>query len=190
MKMNKFTARMQLLSGLAVAVMLIAGCSTPTHVNKGPIKATSFSFVNPGPLPEYAFKENLKQVNAIVQDAIASDLAAKGVKFVTQGGEVTVAYLIIVGNNVSTSAINEYFGYGPDAVALADKAQKAYTEGKQRSFFEAGTLLIDIVDSRSNKLLARNYVTRPVLQNPSADARKAHIEEAVQEAFKSVRFEP
>jgi uncharacterized lipoprotein YajG len=187
--MIKLSMRMQLLSELAVAAVLIAGCSTPTHVDKGTIKATSFSFVNPGPLPEYAYRENRQQVNAIVQEAIASDLTAKGVKYVAQGGEVTVAYLIIVGNNVSTSAINEYFGYGADATALADKAQKAYTEGKQRGFFEAGTLLIDIVDSGSNKLLARNYVTRPVLQNPSADDRKAHIQEAVQEALQSVRFE-
>ena len=68
---------------------------------------------------------------------------------------MTVAYLIVVGNNVTTSTINDYFGYGPDAAALEDKAQKAYTEGKQRGFFEAGTLLIDIVDSRTNKLLAQ-----------------------------------
>ena len=186
--MNKLPMKMQLFSGLAVAVVMIAGCSTPTHVDKGPIKATTLSFVNPGPLPEYAFRENRKQVNIIVQEAIASDLATKGVKYVAQGGEVTVAYLIVIGNNVTTSAINEYFGYGADAIALEDKAQKAYTEGKQRGFFEAGTMLIDIVDSRTSKLLARNYVTRPVLQNPSADARKANIEEAVQEALKNVRF--
>jgi hypothetical protein len=187
--MNKTPMKMQLLSGLAIAVVVIAGCGTPTHVGGGSIKATTFSFVNPGPLPEYAFREDRQQVNALVQQAIASNLAAKGVGLVAQGGEVTVAYLIIVGNNVSTSAINEYFGYGADAIALADKAQKAYTEGKQRGYFEAGTLLIDIVNPRTNKVLARNYVTRPVLQNPSADARKANIEEAVKEALNSVRFE-
>jgi len=27
---------------------------------------------------------------------------------------------------------------------LQDKAQKAYTDGKQRGYFQAGTLLIDI----------------------------------------------
>ena len=189
MDMYKLPMKMQLLFGLAVAVVVIAGCATPTHVDKGPIKATTFSFVNPGPLPEYAFREDRQQVNAFVQEAIAGDLAAKGVKFVAQGGEVTVAYLIIVGNNVSTSAINEYFGYGSDAAALSDKAQKAYTEGKERGYFQAGTLLIDIINSRTQKLLARNCVTRPALQNPSADARKTHIEEAVNEALKSVRFE-
>ena len=189
MDMYKLPMKMQLLFGLAVAVVVIAGCATPTHVDKGTIKATTFSFVNPGPLPEYAFREDRQQVNAFVQEAIAGDLAAKGVKFVAQGGEVTVAYMIVIGNNVSTSAINEYFGYGADAIALQDKAQKAYTDGKQRGYFQAGTLLIDIVNPRTNKVLARNYVTRPVLQNPSAEARKANIEEAVKETLNSVRFE-
>ena len=72
---------------------------------------------------------------------------------------------------------------------MQDKAQKAYTDGNQRGYFQAGTLLIDIVNPRTNKVLARNYVTRPVLQNPTADTRKANIEEAVKEALSSVRFE-
>ena len=181
--------KLSVWSGLVVAAVVIAGCSTPTRVDKGTIKATTFSFVNPGPLPEYAFREDRKQVNGFVQEAIANDLAAKGVSYVAQGGEVTVAYMIVVGNNVSTSAINEYFGYGADAIALQDKAQKAYTDGKQRGYFQAGTLLIDIVNPRTNKVLARNYVTRPVLQNPTAEARKANFEEAVKEALSSVRFE-
>jgi hypothetical protein len=189
MDMTKILMKLSLWSGLAFAVILVSGCATPTHVDKGSIKATTFSFVNPGPLPEYAFREDRKQVNALVQEAVISDLAAKGVSFVAQGGEVTVAYMIVVGNNVATTAINEYFGYGADAIALEDKAQKAYTDGKQRGYFQAGTLLIDIVNPRTSKVLARNYVTRPVLQNPSADARKANIEEAVNEALKGVRFE-
>jgi hypothetical protein len=189
MEMIKTPMKLCVWSSLVVAAVVIAGCSTPTRVDKGTIKATTFSFVNPGPLPEYAFREDRQQVNGFVQQAIASDLAAKGVSFVAQGGEVTVAYMIVVGNNVSTSAINEYFGYGADAIALQDKAQKAYTDGKQRGYFQAGTLLIDIVNPRTNKVLARNYVTRPVLQNPTAEARKSNIEEAVKEALSSVRFE-
>ena len=180
--------KMKLLVNMAVAVLLVAGCKTSTHVDKGPIKAATFSFLHPGPLPEAAFTEKRQQVHAIVHQAIANNLAAKGVTAVAQGGEVTVAYLIIVGNNVSTSAINDYFGYTADAMALVDKAQKAYTEGAQRNYFEAGTLLIDIVDARTQKVLARNYVTKPVLQNPTVEARQAHIQEAVNEALAGVRF--
>ena len=105
-----------------------------------------------------------------------------------QEGDITVAYLIVVGNNATTSAINDYFGYSPDAIALGDKAHKAYTEGPQRNYFEAGTLLIDLVDARTQKVLARNHITRPVLRDPPLEVRKPRIEEAVNEALSRVRF--
>jgi len=170
-------------------MVAMAGCKTPTHVDTGPIKATTVSFLRPGPLPEAAFAENRQQVHALVQEAIDTNLTAKGLNRVAEGGDVTIAYLIIVGNNASTLAINDYFGYGPDAMSLVDKAHEAYTEGNQRNYFEAGTLLIDIIDSRTHKVLLRNYVTRPILQNPTVDARKARIQEAVNEALKGVRIE-
>ncbi len=179
-----------LILGLAVTLLVVVGCKTPTHVDKGPIKARTFSFLHPGPLPEAAYAEKRQEVHAIIHEAIANNLAAKGVRAVADGGDVTVAYLIIVGNNATTSAINDYFGYGPDATALEDKAQSAYTKAPERNYFEAGTLLIDIVDSRTQKVLARNYVTRPILRDPPLEVRKARIEEAVNEVLSRVRFEP
>ena len=187
--MNKTTMKLTLLCGLVVAVVVIAGCKTPARVDTGAIKASTFSFLHPGPLPEAAFSENRRQIHALVQGAINNNLAAKGLTGTASGGDVTVAYLIVVGNNVSTSAINDYFGYSADATALVDTAHKAYTQGDQRNYFEAGTLLIDLVDSRTQKVLLRNYVTRPVLQNPPLDVRKARIQEAVNEALQGVRIE-
>jgi len=170
-------------------MLALAGCKTPTHVDTGPIRAASFSFLRPGPLPEAAFTENRQQVHALIQEAIETHLTNKGLKRLAEGGDVTIAYLIVVGNNATTSAINDYFGYSPDALALVDKAHKAYTDNDQRNYFEAGTLLIDIVDSPTHKVLARNYVTRQVLQNPTADVRKARIQDAVNVALKGVRVE-
>jgi hypothetical protein len=181
--------KLKLLAVLVVAVVAVAGCKTPTRVDRGPIKAATFSFFRPGPLPEAAFADNRQQIHAMIQEAIAHNLAAKGLSRVTQGGDVTVAYLIVVGNNATTEAINDYFGYGPDAVALTDKAHKAYTEGNQRGYFEAGTLLIDLVDARTQKVLCRNYVTRPILRNPSAELRQARIQEAVNDVLQGVRIE-
>ena len=45
--------------------------------------------------------------------------------YVDRGGDVTVAYLIIVGNNATTTSLNEYFGYTADADALTDKVHKS-----------------------------------------------------------------
>jgi hypothetical protein len=174
---------------LAVAAFALAGCKTPTHVDKGPIKAATFNFFHPGPLPDAAFTENRQQIHALIQQAISNHLGTRGLNRVAQGGDVTVAYLIVVGNNGTTSAINDYFGYSDDATALQDKAHAAYTEGNQRDYFEAGTLLIDIQDSHTKKLLWRNYVTRPLLRNAPLDVRQSRIQEAVDTALNGLHVE-
>ena len=104
------------------------------------------------------------------------------------GGDVTVAYLVIVGNNASTEVIDTYFGYGRDASGLQEKAQAAYTGSKNPNYFEAGTLLVDIIDAKTYKLLKRSYVVRPLLSNPSAEVRAERIQEAVDAVLKDLRI--
>ena len=105
------------------------------------------------------------------------------------GGDVIVAYLFIVGNNGSTEAVNTYFGDGRDASALEDKAQTAYTNSKNPNYFEAGTLLIDILDAKTFKVLKRSYVVRALLRNPSPDVQAERIQEAVDAVLKDARFD-
>lgn len=165
---------------LAVGALLLTSCSSvPKQADSGPIKARSFSFINGGVPAAASFADNREQFHALVQQKLTAGLAAKGLTKVTTGGDVTVAYLIIVGNNASTEMINTYFGYGRDASGLHEKAQDAYTGNKNPNYFEAGTLLLDLVDSRSNKLLRRTYATRPVLKDPTVAARAENVQEAV-----------
>jgi hypothetical protein len=168
---------------------LLAGCSsTPTQVSSGPIKASTFSFITP-PQQNSAVADERAPVHQMIQEAITQDLAGKGLRKVDSGGDVTVAYMVIIGNNASTEAINTYFGYGRDTVALNEKAQEAYNSSKNPNYFAAGTLLVDLVDAKTFKLLERNHATRPVLNNPTAEMREANIREAVAEALKNVRIE-
>jgi hypothetical protein len=109
---------------------------------------------------------------------------------VEAGGDVTVAYLVIVGNNASTEMIDTYFGYGRDSSALHDKAHAAYGRSQNPNYFEAGTLLIDFIDSRTYKLLKRAYVVRPLLRNPSAEVRVERIQEAVDAVLGDLRVAP
>ena len=174
---------------LNLAVLLIAGCSsTPTKVDSGPIRAASFSFIakTPSMAPEYA--DSREQIHTLIQDSISRNLAGKGLSKVPSGGDVIVAYLVIVGNNGSTEAISTYFGYDRDAAALHDKAQDAYAGSKNPNYFEAGTLLIDIIDAKTYKLLKRSYVTRPLLRNPTAEVQAFRFQEAVDEALWDVRI--
>jgi hypothetical protein len=173
---------------LNLAVLLVAGCRTPTHVNTGPIHAATYSFIakTPSMAPEYADKR--EPIHALIQDSISRNLASKGLKKLPSGGDVTVAYLVIIGNNASTEAISTYFGYDRDTAALHDKAQDAYAGSKNPNYFEAGTLLVDIIDAKSCKLLKRSYVVRPILSNPSAEVRAERIQEAVDAVLKDMRL--
>lgn len=180
--------KLNLLLTLTAAGLALAGCSsTSTHVDSGAITARSFNFVNrAGPAPAYA--DGREHVHAMVQEAITKNLATRGVGKVQTGGDVTVGYLLIVGNNATTTSINDYFGYGENADALHDKAHKAYTAGKNPNYFESGTLVVDIVDSKSFKLLKRGYASRPVLRNLPDDQRAARIQEVVDEILRDVRI--
>ena len=185
---SKTIASACFISVLAAIVPGLAGCSsTPAKVDTGAIAARSFSFVNVGPAPPYA--ENRAALHSAIQQAITRNLAAKGLPRATAGrGDVTVGYLVIVGNNASTTSINDYFGYGADAMALAEKAHKVSTSSENPNYFEAGTLVVDVIDTRTFRLLKRNYVVRPLLRNPSAEVQQARLQEAVDEALKDLRI--
>jgi predicted small secreted protein len=175
---------------LNLAALLVAGCNTtPTRVETGPIRASSFSFVAAAPrtTPDFA-PDRWKPIHALIQDSISRNLAGKGLNKVASGGDVIVAYLVIVGDNASTTALNTYFGYGRDADALHDKAQAAYDNSKNPNYFQAGTLLVDILDAKTYKLLNRSFVVRPLLRNPTAEIRAERIQEAVDAVLKDVRI--
>ena len=174
---------------LATGVVLLAGCSsTPTRVNTGTVHASTFSFVIGKPAsPDDA--EKRAQVHKLIQDAITTDLASKGVTRVESGGNVIVAYLVILGDNVATTSVNDYFGYGRDADALLEKAhQKIAVDSKNPNPFVAGVLVVDVIDARTYKLLYRNYAVRQVFQNLSDAARAERMQEAVDQALTELRI--
>ena len=175
---------------LAAGALAIAGCSTPTQVDTGRVQARTFSFITRKPQASPINGDSYAPIHAMIQEAIVRGLAQKGLSQVPAGGDVTVAYLIITGNNASTASINDYFGSRDDASALHDKAHNAYTGSKNPNYFEAGTLVIDLIDSKTFELLYRHHASRPMLRNPTADVRAARIQEVVDEILSNVRIVP
>jgi hypothetical protein len=175
-----------LLGCLLLAGLMPACSSVKTHVDKGPVRARTFSFLDSGskPLPGYA--EERKQAHAMVQQAIINTLAAKGVTYVPSGGNINVAYLIVVGNNAVTTSLNDYFGYTADADAFVDKVHSQQTSSDARGYFEAGTLVIDLVDPATSKLLQRRSVHAEVLRNLPKETRTTRVQTVVDNALKDV----
>jgi hypothetical protein len=175
---------------LAAAALTFTSCSsTPTRVDEGKVHAQTFSFVNRGNRPTPAFAEGSAQALAMIQDAITKNLAAKGVTKVDSGGDITVGFLVIIGNNAQTEAINTYFDDAEAADALHGKAQEAYTSNKDPNHFEAGTLVIDVIDGKTYKLVMRNYATRQILNNITVEARAERIQDVVDQVLAKLRVE-
>jgi hypothetical protein len=171
-------------------VFVVAGCSSvKTHVDKGPVKARTFSFLDTSSRPIPSDAEGSSQAHAIIQQAIVNNLAAKGVSHVATGGDVTVAYLIVVGNNVATTSLNKYFGYTEDTEAFVDRVHKEQTGENSRGYFEAGTLVIDILDPKTSKILQRRSIHAEVLRNLPTEKRTERAQGIVDQALQTVKFE-
>ena len=177
---------------LAIGALALVGCSSvKTSVDAGPVKASSFSFLNTGYKTAPASANNIAAIHAMTQEAITRTLASKGVNKVAAHGDVTVAYLIIAGNNVSTTSLNEYFGYTDDANALVDKVHKEQTiKSDRRDYFEAGTLVIDVIAPKTHELLWRNSMQRDILRNLTPEVRAARIQEVVDATLKDLWISP
>jgi hypothetical protein len=180
-----------LLGCLLLAGALTACSSVKSHVDQGTVKARTFSFLNTGSkqAPDYA--DQSAQAHAMVQQALIKNLAARGISHVPSGGEITVAYLIVVGNNSTTTSLNSYFGYTQDSDALVQKVHAEQTSAdKNRGYFEAGTLVIDIVDPGTSKLLQRRSIQAQVLRNLPMEQRSERVQAIVDQALKDVPLSP
>lgn len=176
---------------LVAGLVALAGCSsTPAKVDTGTIHARTFSFLSRTGKPAPGFADKREAIHPMIQAAIAKDLTAAGLAKAEGRGDIEVGYLVIVGNNASTELVDDYFGYSADTVALHQKAHKAYTSYDSRGYFEAGTLVIDLLDAKSSKLLKRGYATGPTLRNLPDDARLAKIQEVVDKILKDLRVAP
>jgi len=178
------------LLGCLLLAGLVAACSSvKTQVDNGPVKARTFSFLNVAGRQAPASAEDGQQAHAIVQQAIISNLAAKGVSNVPSGGDVTVAYLIVVGNNTTTTSLNSYFGYTADSDAFVSKIHSEQTgTGGERGYFESGTLVIDFVNPATSKVLQRRSIQAEVLRNLTMEKRTARVQGIVDQALKDVHF--
>ncbi len=174
---------------VAAAVALAACSSAPKTVNTGTISGRTFAFVDRGVRPATSSNEPRQRVHGLIQDAITKNLATRGVARVDRGGDLTVGYLIIIGNNAATERIADYFNDVDAAAALHEKAHAAYTSSKNPNQFEAGTLVIDISDTRTFKLLKRGYATRPILRNIPENARPSQVQEVVDVILSDLRIE-
>jgi len=157
---------------LVAGVVVATGCSsTSTQTNVGPARQGTFSFApSPSPLPQFA--EKSAHVQSLVQNAITATLEHKNLTRVARSGNVLVACVVVVDDNVPAATVDEYLG-NTQAVSAANPI----------GAYGSGTLVVQIVDVRTNKLLYRGAVSRRFLRNAPDDLRADRIQSVVDQAL-------
>jgi hypothetical protein len=179
---------MAVFSSLLLSVALVACSSAKVHVDKGRVTARTFSFLNTGSTTVPSYAEDRKQAHEMIQQALTKNMASRGVSYVPSGGDVTVAYLVVVGNNATTTSLNSYFGYTPDSEAIMEKVHSEQTGNKNRGYFEEGTLVIDLLDPHTSKVLQRRSIQAQVLRDLPAEKRVTRVQAIVDQALKDVQI--
>ena len=78
----------------------------------------------------------------------------------------------------------DHFGYGRDAIKILEKAHdRGVVENKSPDEFEAGAVVIDLLDARTNELVYRSFAKRDIIEGISDSDRERRIGEAVAEAL-------
>jgi len=169
-----------LLSSALIA-LAISACSSSVDMPKGTIKGyQSARMVQPAPSTLKTLTSKEKATHKAIQKAIKAQFTSHGKSFNQPNADLVVGYLVIVQDNASTTAYNEYFGYGRDADKIADIAHiKGVVKGVRPDFFERAGLLVDVIDAKTNKLIYRNIFVGDVVKNSSGAARTQRINQAV-----------
>lgn len=169
----------------AIAAIGLVSCSTGVDMPKGTRKGYGSARLTVRDPNAPAITEPAeKQVHGMIQKSIARQFTSKGMAYGGGGADLVVAYMVIYQEPGMTARYDQYFGYGRDSDAISDLAHtRGALENKRPDYFRQAGLVIDVIDSRSNKLVYRNFVKGDVIKGAAADTRAARIDAAVSQAL-------
>ena len=111
-----------------------------------------------------------------VIDAVDAQMKAKGLTRVDSGGDISITYHAAATESmdVQTFSTGSYYGCWGGCMSTASTTVRPVT---------TGTLIVDMVDTRTNKMLWRGSGTDTVTGEPADSERK--INEAVVRMFQA-----
>lgn len=172
------------LFSLCLGIGLLGGCNSidlPKGTSKG-YSSYSIYKASPEKAPDFSSKED--RTHELIKTAIREKFSEHGLKESesVKDAELVVAYLVIVQDGASSTAIRDYYiNSGSEILSKAHrrsfkKAKEYYTDT-----YITGSLIVDIIDKKNNKLIYRDHVTRKMFDSLSEEAREQSIFEGVAE---------
>ncbi|MEO5714311.1 MAG: DUF4136 domain-containing protein [Luteolibacter sp.] len=172
---------------LAIAAVggFLASCSTGVDMPKGTSKGYhSARLIKSDPNGPAITNATEKQVHGMIQKSLSKQFAAKGLSYGGGSSDLVVAYLVIYQEPGMTATYPNYFGYGRNPDEIADLAHtRGSLENKRPDYFRQAGIVIDVIDSHTNKLVYRNFAKGDVIKGASAGTRAARIDAAVGQAL-------
>jgi len=175
------------LGTLALATAALAACSTvkvSTDYDKTAdfSKYSTFSF-----LPSKEIKSNLVQER--LEDAVTKQLTAKGLKLVTGGAELWVAYHVRLTSETQMDTTSFGYGWGPGwgywgAYGYGGMGATTTTVRE----VPVGTLIVDLVDAGEKKLVWQGVASDTLDPQANADQKDYRVNNAAEKMF--ARFPP
>ena len=170
-----FARRADLLVA-AVAVLVLGGCASSMNVSTDYDRAANFA-----PLKTYSWRVEQQLPNPLnaqrLVDAIDANLKAKGFTKVESGGDMTVTYHAATDKSVDVQSFQSGGAYSCWGGCMTSTTVTPVT---------LGTLIVDIVDTKSNKMLWRGSASDTVSGDPKEN--EAKIQEGVHRMFE--KFPP
>lgn len=178
------------LTGILSLLLLLNGCST-MQVNVDYDQTVTFDNLQsyawvPG-TPEKSNNPKLDSDTLLhdrIQGAINSWLSVHGYQQKPlQQADFLVAYRVIVEDKTSVTVLNDYYGY---PMGWRYGYYRPY--GTQRTYvydYQQGTIIIDIVDPKTRKLMRRGSASDEVREKTTPEKRQQKITEAVDAILKN-----
>ena len=172
---TRYARRADLLVA-AAAVLVLGGCASSMKVSTDYDRAANFA-----PLKTYSWRIEQQLPNPLnaqrLVDAIDANLKAKGFTKVESGGDMTVTYHAATDKSVDVQSFQSGGAYSCWGGCMTSTTVTPVT---------LGTLIVDIVDTKSNKMLWRGSASDTVSGDPKENEGK--IQEGVHKMFE--KFPP
>ena len=167
---------------LSLIIAVVAGCSSVSMPKGNSKKYSSARFINEKKSAEFYESDRSKEVNQVLQQAIAAEFEQHGMEVLKQDADLIIAYLIIVQDKVATTTIDKHFGYRDTSEAIGKIHEKGIG-GRDPEYVKKGALVIDLIDAKTMKLVYRNYATRGAGENLTGEALRTRLSDVTEEVL-------
>lgn len=182
--------RRSLVPLLTLALVACAGIETSTNYDPSAVGELS-QYRTYSWLPEPQGKDTRVYndiVEARVKQAVDQYLQSRGYRLVDQNPDFKLGWHGAIDRKLDVNTIDNYYGYGWGPW-YSPYYMGAYPQTYVREY-EEGTLIIDVVDAATNKLVWRGTAQAELSTHSSPEHRQKRLDEAVSKIFEDFPPKP